>query len=335
MTDDYAVAGEDGAYVPCPDLAASDDPAAPDNIAVTGQGEGYVGPGQSARAEDGIDDTAAVTGQGAGFVPDPCVYTCAGCVTKHEYDRDANSPFIGTSWRQTVFQGFQRFADVPNSGTGPTGTIFNETSDGPFFTRHGFAEAGSLYAVLKVGLGAPAFPGEPYKLFDEQDRSYVSFLIPAGAWETLHFIGDIYLDTSWSGDGQAESRVILPATPFELVMVNYGTDDLITLNDGGAAALDLDAYPQQVIASGVHPGGYGVPYTIDTLFSFDPTGRTYVAFFFRNLATQTVAWPADSSAAMLIDRYPGYAPKQIQVGPTGGHQILVSTYTLQFCDCPL
>jgi hypothetical protein len=70
--DEVAIYGESVGYVPCDDQAAADDPPAPDDVAVTGQGEGYVAVGESPSDEPPVPDDVAIFGESVGYVPNPC-----------------------------------------------------------------------------------------------------------------------------------------------------------------------------------------------------------------------------------------------------------------------
>lgn len=72
MTDEYAIEGEVGAYVPCLELAAP--LVADEEGAIFGIGTGFVARGQSAAAHP-TEERAAIVGSGVGFVPKPCAET--------------------------------------------------------------------------------------------------------------------------------------------------------------------------------------------------------------------------------------------------------------------
>jgi hypothetical protein len=93
-------------------------------------------------------------------------------------------------------------------------------------------------------------------------------------------------------------------TPWELRAVYYDHTDLFTVeSNGGLPALELDAYPQTVIASGIHTSPYGVGEAIDVTFAADES-QDRVAFFIRIPTTRVIV---DSvGGPVWVDRYPSY-----------------------------
>jgi hypothetical protein len=76
VTDDDAISGEQGAYVPCADLAAAPVDVDVDGNAIAGGDEGRVAQGQSTLAESAADETSAISGATVGYVAKPC--DCCG-----------------------------------------------------------------------------------------------------------------------------------------------------------------------------------------------------------------------------------------------------------------
>jgi hypothetical protein len=76
MTDDAALFGESGGYVPCGGAAAAPLPLDPDSSAIAGEDGAYAPLGEGAAAEDAPDESAAIHGSVVGFVAKPC--DCCG-----------------------------------------------------------------------------------------------------------------------------------------------------------------------------------------------------------------------------------------------------------------
>jgi hypothetical protein len=97
MTDTDALDGEQGAYVPCFEAAASLPAYDQDTVAVTGRDTGRVPRDDvAASLPSDTDDAEAISGHGVGFVAKSCV-ECT-LVSFSRTWNDMNTGSLGTSW---------------------------------------------------------------------------------------------------------------------------------------------------------------------------------------------------------------------------------------------
>lgn len=132
MTDDFAVDGQDGAYVPCDELAAELD--ADEEGAISGLASGYVAQDQLASALP-AQEREAIVGSAVGFVAAPC-----GCVGTDILVIDDFGRVVGVGWSDATGPDYNVTTPAGTwvkSGFGPTtesvdGDIGHSTNSGAF-----------------------------------------------------------------------------------------------------------------------------------------------------------------------------------------------------------
>lgn len=87
MSEDDAISGESGGYVPCDDLPASPVAVDADGNAIAGGDEGRVPSGQSPHAESSGDETSAMSGATVGYVANPCEECGGDFLVAQDIDR--------------------------------------------------------------------------------------------------------------------------------------------------------------------------------------------------------------------------------------------------------
>jgi hypothetical protein len=206
---------------------------------------------------------------------------------------------------------------------------FVEYSYGP---RHGpfFSRIFSTRTYLSSGFHQTALGGVTVTQYG---RTYLGYNTSAGALNTFRITGSLGITPAWSGSFSNEARAFLPDTPWELIAVYYDSDDLDSYTPydaGNIADFDLDAYEQQVIASGTKSGDPNVFDDIDITFLRDTT-KTETAFFLKNLATETVVVYDLGGGGFSVEAAPVLDPSPPHNTFEGGHALVISNFVIGEC----
>ncbi len=281
MSDDLALWGESGGYVPCGGMAASPLALDFDGNAVAGESGTYVTKDQAAAAapDDG-EDGFAVAGVSEGYVAKPCVEDdCTGTpVGFAGYDRPASF---------TTFSTWKRGRE-PN-GIAPIGAPTEFAQQAALWTA-----GGPVMGTSRIDFGADStafdYAHTPL-LLSEKGRTLYAFPRAVGTTHarfiaTLKMIPGFFSDTlAGTGGSVPDPALAYPAVDWQLYTVSLnGVDpstdhnnfDFATWSNPPDAGIESDfhigdfAIAARVTSlTGTHPGGPLIPSSSSERYPID------------------------------------------------------------------
>lgn len=161
----------------------------------------------------------------------------------------------GRTWDTTTTNWVQGHdVGALSSGTPASGTASGSPSfdTGPNWRSHVLE---NFNAVRWSGLQHQAV-GTHYDVVDAKSGVVLTFDVGTVGRARIRFdlVGVIGAGTPSGGSGTPATSDI-PAIDWTLYQVDIGSADLGALDDGGQAAVDLDAYTKTVLTTGTFPGG--------------------------------------------------------------------------------